>query len=159
MQDELDAANAHLSADYFFPKDATGHKGVTAIALRDRATKLLDALLRDDSDARNACAVGSSLVLLPTTVARDLEHKRKKASAALAACSTTLAALHRRNAETKKFRDAVRALNRLAIMRKHASTRKDFREKREAGRAIAAAGMRIAAKIAARKRTRMAARL
>ena len=41
MQQELDAANAHISADYFFPKDAPGHKGVTAIAVRDRETDLL----------------------------------------------------------------------------------------------------------------------
>ena len=41
MQDELDAANAHVSADYFFPKNAPGHKGVTAIEVRDRATKCL----------------------------------------------------------------------------------------------------------------------
>ena len=41
MQDELDAANAHVSADYFFPKDAPGHKGVTALAVKDRATKFL----------------------------------------------------------------------------------------------------------------------
>ena len=41
MQHDLDAANAHVSADYFFPKDAPGHKGVTAIAIRDRETKFL----------------------------------------------------------------------------------------------------------------------
>ena len=41
MQDELDSANAHLSADSVLPTDAPGHKGVTAIALRDRSTKLL----------------------------------------------------------------------------------------------------------------------
>ena len=43
MQHDLDAANAHISADYFFPKDAPGHKGVTAIAVRDRETKFLAA--------------------------------------------------------------------------------------------------------------------
>ena len=41
MQHELDAANAHISAEYFVPKDATGHKGVTAIAVRYRDTKFL----------------------------------------------------------------------------------------------------------------------
>ena len=41
MQDDLESANAHVSADYFFPKDAPGHKGVTAIAIRDRDTKFL----------------------------------------------------------------------------------------------------------------------
>ena len=41
MQDELDAANAHVSAEQFFPNYVPGHKGVTAVAIRDRASKLL----------------------------------------------------------------------------------------------------------------------
>ena len=47
MQDELDSANAHVSADYFFPKDAPGHEGVTAVALRDRASTFLSGHVVD----------------------------------------------------------------------------------------------------------------
>ena len=51
MQRELDAANAHVSADYFFPKDAPGHKGVTAIAVRDSETNLLVGHVVDQKGA------------------------------------------------------------------------------------------------------------
>ena len=61
MQDELDSANAHLSADYFFPKDAPGHKGVTAIALRDRATKFLTGHVVEQKGAGQQGAVNQLL--------------------------------------------------------------------------------------------------
>jgi len=61
MQDELDAANAHVSADYFFPKDAPGHKGVTAIAIRDRATKFLTGHVVEQKGAGQQGAVSQVL--------------------------------------------------------------------------------------------------
>jgi len=61
MQDELDSANAHLSADYFFPKDAPGHKGVTAIAVRDRATKFLTGHVVEQKGAGQQGAVSQLL--------------------------------------------------------------------------------------------------
>ena len=57
MQQDLDAANAHLSADYFFPRDAPGHKGVTALAIRDRDTKFLAGHVVDQKGAGQIGAV------------------------------------------------------------------------------------------------------
>ena len=61
MQHGLDAANAHISADYFFPKDAPGHKGVTAIAVRDRETKLLAGHVVEQKGAGQQGAVSQLL--------------------------------------------------------------------------------------------------
>ena len=61
MQHELDSANAHLSADYFFPKDTPGHKGVTAIALRDRASKFLTGHVVEQKGAGQQGAVNQLL--------------------------------------------------------------------------------------------------
>ena len=61
MQDELDEANAHVSADYFFPKDAPGHKGLTAIAIRDRDTKFLAGHVVEQKGAGQQGAVNQLL--------------------------------------------------------------------------------------------------
>ena len=61
MQDDLDSVNAHVSADYVFPKHATGTKGVTALALRDRATKFLAGHVVDAKGAGPQNAVSQVL--------------------------------------------------------------------------------------------------
>ena len=61
MQRELGAANANVSADYFFPKDAPGHKGVTAIAVRDRDTSILAGHVVEQKGAGQQGAVNQLL--------------------------------------------------------------------------------------------------
>ena len=63
-QQDLDAANAHNSAEYFFPKDAPGHKGVTAIAIRDRDTKFLAGHVVEQNGAGQQGAVSQLLKYL-----------------------------------------------------------------------------------------------
>lgn len=61
MQRELYAANAHVSADYVFPKGAPGHKGVTAIAVRDRDTTILAGRVVEQKGAGQQEAVNQLL--------------------------------------------------------------------------------------------------
>ena len=61
MQHALNASNAHIRADYFFPKDALGHKGVTAIAVRVRDTRILAGHVVEQKGAGQQGAVSQLL--------------------------------------------------------------------------------------------------
>ena len=61
MQDEPDAANAHVSADYLFPKDAPGHKGVTAVAIMGRASRFMAGHVVEGNGAGPQSAVSQGL--------------------------------------------------------------------------------------------------
>ena len=73
-----DAANAHASADYFFPKDHPGHKGVTAIAVRDRETKFLAGHVVDQKGAGEDRAVKQLLKDLRKMGRQDCDPDRSR---------------------------------------------------------------------------------
>ena len=62
MHADLEAANgASICADYFFPRDKPGDKGITAIAICDIASQYLAGHVVDSKGASDEHAVGQVL--------------------------------------------------------------------------------------------------